>query len=143
MLTQGRINFISPEVDQANQSILAKFTFPNNEDLREGQFVRTRVIWRSNPGILVPTVAVTRLGGQAFVFVAETVSESGETRQVAKQKPIELGAIQGQQYQVISGVDAGEAIITSRILDLVDGAAIVNDDSVPDDSSDDPSSDGS
>ena len=134
VLTQGQINFINPEVDQANQSILAKFTFPNKGELREGQFVRARVIWQSNPGVLVPTVAVTRLGGQAFVFVAETVSDDGDTRQVARQKPVELGPIQGQQYQVISGVDKGDTLITSRILDLVDGAAIVSDQSTPENS---------
>ena len=138
VITQGRINFVNPEVDQENQSILAKFTFPNEGKLREGQFVRARVIWQSNPGVLVPTTAVTLLGGQAFVFVAEeTTSEDGETRQVARQKPIELGPIQGQQYQVISGVKEGDTIITSRILDLVDGSAIVRDDSAPDDESND------
>ena len=122
---RGQVNFISPRVDQNTQSVLAKFAFVNDGTLSDRQYVRTRVIWSRKPGVLVPTKAINRLGGQAFVFVKEkTTNDDGKTQVIAKQIPVTLGAIQGQSYQVLSGVKPGDQIITSRILDLVDGRAI-------------------
>ncbi|MGL5879537.1 MAG: efflux RND transporter periplasmic adaptor subunit [Xenococcaceae cyanobacterium] len=51
----GRISFISPKVDSNAQAILAKATFPNNGRLRDGQFVKARVIWNQRAGVLLPT----------------------------------------------------------------------------------------
>ncbi len=60
------------------------------------------------------------------MFVAENENnpESGEIQQVAKQKPIKLGQIQGNSYRVLEGLKAGETIVTTGILNLSDGAAI-------------------
>ena len=100
---KGQISFVSPRVDQGTQSLLAKFSFANDGSLSDRQYVRTRVIWNRKPGVLVPTQAVTKLGGQSFVFVKrETTDDDGKTQTVAKQIPVSLGAIQGQAYQVLS-----------------------------------------
>jgi RND family efflux transporter MFP subunit len=126
-LARGKISFIAPEVDTNSQIVVAKATFPNPDGkLRSAQFVRARVIWDRSREVLIPTVAVSRIGNQAFVFVAETTKDpkSGENQQVAKQKPIRLGQIQGNNYHVLEGLKAGESIITSGILNLSDGALI-------------------
>ncbi|MGB3755400.1 MAG: efflux RND transporter periplasmic adaptor subunit [Rivularia sp. (in: cyanobacteria)] len=126
-LVTGRISFISPEANPATQAITAKATFDNPEGkLRSDQFVRARVIWDRTPAVLVPTVAISRVGNQAFVFVAENENnpQSGKMQRVAKQKPIKLGQIQGNSYRVIEGLKAGETIVTTGILNLSDGAAI-------------------
>jgi RND family efflux transporter MFP subunit len=131
-LVNGRISFIAPEANPDTQAITAKATFPNpNDKLRSDQFVRVRVIWDKTPAVLVPTVAVSRLGNQAFVFVAENEknAESGEIQQVAKQRPIQLGQLQGNSYQVIEGLKAGETIVTTGILNLSDGAPIAPEES--------------
>lgn len=120
--TKGEITYIAPLVEQNAQSILVKMTFRNDGSLRDRQYVRARVIWDTQPGVLVPTAAVTSLGGQKFVYVAE----SGESQDslVAKQTPVKVGGIQGQAYQIISGVEPGDRIAVSRILDLKDGRPI-------------------
>jgi RND family efflux transporter MFP subunit len=126
-LATGRISFISPEANPSTQAITAKATFENPDGrLRSDQFVRARVIWDRTPAVLVPTVAISRVGNQAFVFVAgnQKNEESGEMQQVVKQKPIQLGAIQGNSYRVIEGLKPGETIATTGILNLSDGAAI-------------------
>ncbi|MGL5794865.1 MAG: efflux RND transporter periplasmic adaptor subunit, partial [Waterburya sp.] len=43
---------------------------------------------------------------------------------IAEQHSIKLGSIQGQNYQVISGLKQGDRIAVSNILNLRDGAAI-------------------
>ena len=124
----GRVTYIEPLVDQSTQSIRTKMEFKNDGSLRDDQYVQVRVIWKEKPGLLVPTTAVTSLGGQRFVFVAEEgESKDGEPRLVAKQKPIVVGTIQGQAYQVFSGIKLGDRIAVNRILDLKDGTPITED----------------
>lgn len=120
----GRISFISPTTTQ--QSILVKATVPDNSRLQDEQSVVAKIIWAEKPGVLVPTTAISRIAGQNFVFVAEKTEQDGKTTLVAKQKVVKLGDIQGQAYQVISGLEPGEQLITSGILNLTDGAAISN-----------------
>ncbi len=123
---RGEVSFINPFVDQSTQSVLAKFTFRNDGTLKDDQYVRVRTIWDKKPGLLIPTTAVTSLGGQRFVFVAKPgESQAGEASLVAKQIPIRVGTIQGQSYQVISGVKEGDRIALDRILDLKDDTPIV------------------
>ncbi|MEM1366463.1 MAG: efflux RND transporter periplasmic adaptor subunit [Cyanobacteria bacterium P01_H01_bin.15] len=119
--TRGNIYYVAPRVDQTSQAVLAKATFVNDGSLRDNQFVKVRVVWNEQPGVLIPTVSLRLIGGQNFVFVAESGDESG---QFAKQKPVTLGKIQGQNYHATSGVQAGEKIVVSGILGLRDGIPI-------------------
>lgn len=130
-LGTGQISFISPQVTANAQSILAKATFPNPDgQLLDQQFVRARVIWSENPGVVVPTSAVSRLGGQTFVFVAEPQeapeqqTSEGQTQLIARQRSVQLGELQGNNYQVIEGLEPGEAIVVSGILKVRDGVSI-------------------
>ncbi|NJL01874.1 MAG: efflux RND transporter periplasmic adaptor subunit [Spirulinaceae cyanobacterium SM2_1_0] len=122
-LATGRISFVSPQVDPASQAILAKATFAGRGGLRDGQFVRARVIWQRQPGLLIPTSAVSRVAGQPFVFVVAS-SPDDPAQDIAQQKPVQLGAIQGNNYQVLSGLEPGDRLITSGILNLQDGVPI-------------------
>ena len=75
--------------------------------------------------MLIQTEAVSRIAGETFVFVAtEKEQEDGKKALVAEQRPVELGDIQGQSYQVISGLKPGEKLITSGILNLADGTPV-------------------
>lgn len=121
---RGSISFISPNATQ--QSILVKANIPNNGQLQDEQSVLTRIIWQQKPGLLVPTTAISRIAGENFVFVAEEVEQDGEVQLVAKQKRVELGDIQGQSYQVQSGLEPGDVLITSGIINLTDGAPITD-----------------
>ena len=124
-IAEGDISFISPRADRSSQAILVKAAFNNNGRLRDDSFARERIIWSENSGLLIPTVAVTRIAGKTFVFVAkEKEQEDGKKALVAEQRPVELGAIQGQSYQVISGIEPGERLITSGILNLADGTPV-------------------
>jgi RND family efflux transporter MFP subunit len=122
---EGKISFVAPNVNRTEQAILAKATFPNNGQLKDDQLVRTKIIWSQQPGVLIPTEAVSRIGGQNFVFLAqEEKTDDGQTNLVAKQKTVTLGDIQGQNYQVTSGLQPGDKLIVSGILNLADGVPI-------------------
>ena len=121
VIADSRIAFISPQVDNTTQTVLIKSRIANHEDrLRNLQFVRARVIWGMHPGPVVPVVAVSRVGGQYFAFVAE--DQSGKL--VAHQKALRIGEITGNDYVVLEGIKAGDKIIVSGVQFLVDGATV-------------------
>ena len=124
-LAEGDISFISPRTDRSSQAILVKAAFNNNGRLRDDSFARARIIWSEDSGLLIPTETVSRIAGKTFVFVAtEKEQEDGSKAIVAEQRPVELGAIQGQSYQVISGLNPGDKLITTNILNLADGTPV-------------------
>jgi RND family efflux transporter MFP subunit len=124
-IATGEISSISPLADNTTQAILAKATFQNTENkLRDGQYAQAKVIWNRRPGVLVPTEAVSRIGPQSFVFVAQSQINNGQFQQTVRQRPVKLGDIQGQNYQVIEGLKPGESIVVLGILKLKDGAFI-------------------
>ncbi|MEM7769856.1 MAG: efflux RND transporter periplasmic adaptor subunit [Cyanobacteria bacterium P01_A01_bin.37] len=127
LLIRGRISFVSPLVDAATQSVLVKATFQNTTgQLQDDQRVEAFVIWDEQPGVLVPTSAISRLGGQTFIFVAEAQPEATEEEPqwLASQRLVTLGNIQDNFYHVIDGLEPGETIVTTGILNLSDGAPI-------------------
>lgn len=123
-LVTGQISFVAARVEEGAQSILAKATFPNPGNLlRDEQFVRAAVIWEEQPGVMVPTTAISRVGGQSFVFVVEPSDET-DSGYVAVQRPIQLGVIEGNRYEVTQGLSNGDNVVTSGILRLSDSAPI-------------------
>ncbi|PMB38024.1 efflux transporter periplasmic adaptor subunit [Fischerella thermalis CCMEE 5330] len=122
----SRVFFISPKANNENRMIQIKALYDNEKNLlRADEYVRARVIFSQRSGVVIPTTAVARIAGQNFVFVEQTQkSPEGKTQLVAKQKRVELGNISGNNYQVLEGLQPGERIIVSGLLNLRDGVPI-------------------
>ncbi len=121
VVLQSKVYFISPQVDTSTQSVLAKAPADQADNtLRSMQLVRARVTWSTHDGITVPVVAVSRVSGQFFAFVAE--QQDGKT--VAHQRPVQLGEISGNDYTVLSGLKAGDRVVVAGGQSLADGAAV-------------------
>jgi len=122
VIAESRISFISPEVDNTTQTVLVKARIAKNSDkLRTSQFIRVRVVWGMHLGPVVPVLAVSRVGGQYFAFVAE--DQNGKL--VARQKALRLGEMTGNDYVVLEGIKAGDKVIVSGTQFLLDGAPVV------------------
>jgi RND family efflux transporter MFP subunit len=120
-LVKSRISFLSPQVDNGLQSILAKAEIPRSAQLlRNQQLVRARVIWSTAPAPVVPVLAVSLVGGQTFVYLA---AQKGEGY-IAHQVPVMLGETVGNTYPVISGLKPGDKVITSGLQFLQEGAPV-------------------
>lgn len=120
-VAKGKVTFISPQVDSQTQTVLVKATVPNeNGLLRTAQFVHARVIWGTHPGVKVPVLAVSRIGGQFFVYVAE--DDGGKS--VAHQRQIKVGQLDGNDYVVLDGLKAGDKVIVSDTQMLADGMPV-------------------
>lgn len=121
VIAASPITFIAPRADDATQSVLVKATLGQMPPtIRVMQYVRARIVWSTEPTLAVPIVAVSRLAGQHFVFVAE----QGEQGMVARQKPVTIGEVAGEDYVVRSGLMAGERVIVSNVQKLGDGAPV-------------------
>jgi RND family efflux transporter MFP subunit len=121
VLLKTQVYFISPQIETSTQSVLAKAPADKAADaLRAMQLVRARITWSTHSGITVPVVAVSRVSGQFFAFVAE--QQDGKT--VAHQRPLQLGEITGNDYVVLGGLKVGDQIIVSGTQSLADGAPV-------------------
>ena len=122
LLERTNIDFLSPEVDGNLQGILAKAPVHSTQEaVRHSEIVKARVIWDTTPKAVVPVLAVSRLGGQTFVYVAE--DEGG--KYFAKQRPVTLGDTVGNDYAVQNGLKEGDKVIVSGTQFLMDGAPVM------------------
>jgi len=118
---ETRVTFISPQVDPETQTILVKAAVSEAQTrLRIAQQVRAQLVWGVHDGPVIPILAVTRINGQPFAFVA--VNDGKGT--VARQKALKLGEVVGNDFAVLSGMSAGDHIIVSGTQYLQDGAPV-------------------
>jgi RND family efflux transporter MFP subunit len=123
LLASSCVTFLSPQVDTATQTVLVKATIANaNDKLRTAQVIRARVVWGSQQKPVVPVVAVSRIGGLYFAFVAEPDQKGGY---VVHQRPLQVGQIVGNDYVILDGVKPGDKVVVSGTQFLVDGIPVV------------------
>ena len=121
VLVKSKITFLSPQVDNGLQSILAKAEVPRTADiLRNQQLVKARVTWSTAPAPVVPVLAVSLIGGQTFVYLASPKGDGF----IAHQVPVSLGETVGNTYPVISGLKPGDKVIVSGLQFLQEGAPV-------------------
>ena len=121
VIATNPVTFIAPRADDATQSVLVKATLRQRPPgLRVMQYVRSRVIWSNEPSLVVPVVAVNRIAGQHFVFVAEGTGD----KVVARQKPITVGPVVVDSYVVLKGLMAGDRVIISNVQKIGEGAPV-------------------
>jgi len=122
LLEKTKVDFISPQVDSTLQGILVKAPVrPSTEAVRNAQMIKAKVIWSTKSMAVIPVLAVTRLGGQTFVFVAR--QQDGHF--VASQVPVVLGDTVGNLYAISSGLSAGDKVIVSSTQFLVNGMPVM------------------
>jgi RND family efflux transporter MFP subunit len=120
VVAESRVTFVSPQTDPQTQTVLVKVAIDEEGTLRPAQFIRARVVWGTREGPLVPVLAVSRMSGLYFAFVAE--GKDGAL--VAKQRPIKVGEIVGNDYAVLEGIKPGDRVIVSGTQFLRDGAPV-------------------
>ena len=116
---RGRVHAISPSLDPETRTFEAVIrTTAGHAQLQDGEFVAT---WIAGPAqtnaIVVPLDALRFREGQGFVFV---VDREG----VAHEREVVLGQQSGNQQVVLSGLRAGEMVVTEGRARLTDGARV-------------------
>ena len=134
-LSAGTVTAIDSVVDAATRTVRVRATFTNaGERLRPGMFVEARVaLGAGRRSVTLPTSAVNYAPyGDSVYVVEEMQGPSGQSYLGVRQQVVKLGASRGDQVAVLSGVAAGEQVVTSGVFKLRPGAAVfVNNDVQP------------
>ena len=123
----GRVTAIDSQVDEATRNIQVQATLANpNGTLRPGMFVQTEVILgRGEPVIPLPASAVSYAPyGDSVFVVAELKGEDGKPYRGVRQQFVKLGASRGDQVAIVSGIKAGDEVVSSGVFKLRNGAAV-------------------
>jgi len=128
---EGRITAINPEVDAATRNIRIQATVANRQErLRPGMFVNVAVVLPAAEDVLaVPATAVLYAPYSDSVFVVKE-KQSENNKQpglVVRQQVVQLGERRGDFVAVVSGLEAGETIVSTGAFKLRNGQAVVVD----------------
>ena len=100
---------VHPTIDPATHTVTAEVHIPNKDaQLRPGMYAGAKVIFGTASRILVPDTAVQKIqgSGQKSVYVL------GEDN-IVSVRLVEVGRHIGSNYEVLSGLNAGEKVVVN------------------------------
>lgn len=116
---RGTLSFVNNMVDPTAGTILAKATFPNEDEaLWPGQFVDVHVTLGVRRGVIVAPAAAV-VSGQAGTF-AFVVKADG----TVEQRPVKVASSDAQVAVIAEGLRPGERVVTDGQLGLEPGARV-------------------
>jgi HlyD family secretion protein len=116
----GKVIVVSPATDPSSTTIQVWVESNNpKEQLKPGVTVRAEVVAQTIPSAVV--VPVTALLPASEGSGAVVVTVAGNTAHI---RPVTVGAREGDKVQILSGVQPGEAVVTTGGLGLEEGAKV-------------------
>jgi membrane fusion protein (multidrug efflux system) len=123
----GQITAIDSVVDEATRNVQAQATFANpGAKLRPGMFVQAAVaVGASDAVISLPASAIQHapFGDSVFV-VGDLKDQKGATYRGVRQQFVKVGGARGDQISIVTGLKAGDEVVTSGVFKLRNGAAV-------------------
>lgn len=129
----GKITQVNSELDPATRNINLSGGIKNEGMLlRGGMFVTVQVMLPEKKNVLtIPESAIDYAPYGDSVFVIESMKyPDGTAYQGVRQQPVTLGARRGDQVEILTGLKAGEEIVTSGIFKLQPGCPVKVDNTV-------------
>jgi len=123
----GRVTAIDSVVDATTRNIQVQATLANPDGkLRPGMFVQTEmVLGASQPVIALPASAISYAPyGDSVFIVSDMKDDKGRTYRGVRQQIVKVGSARGDQMAVLSGIKAGDEVVTSGLFKLRNGAAV-------------------
>lgn len=124
----GRVTAIDSVVDEATRNVQVQATLANPDGrLRPGMFVQTEVVLGASSAVVsLPASAISYAPYGDSVFVVTDLKDAnGQTYRGVRQQFIKLGAARGDQVAIVSGLNAGDEVVTSGVFKLRNGAAVL------------------
>src|SRR5256712_1526613 len=123
----GRVTAVDSVINEATRNIQVQATLSNpNGRLRPGMFVQVQVgIGASRQAIALPASAINYAPYGDSVFVVTNLTDpKGKTYRGVRQQFVKVEGSRGDQVAVVSGVNAGDEVVTSGVFKLRNGAAV-------------------
>jgi membrane fusion protein, multidrug efflux system len=124
----GRVTAIDSVVNEATRNVQVQATIPNPDGrLRPGMFVQTAVVTGTSRSVIaLPASAVSYAPfGDSVFIVGDMKGPDGQTYRGVRQQFVKLEGTRGDQVAVVSGVSAGDEVVTSGVFKLRNGAAVM------------------
>ena len=116
----GKVNLIYPTINSATHTFPVEVICENKDQrLRPGMFARVTANFGTNHHIVIPDNAVVKQqgSGEHFVYVLQPDN-------TVKYTLVELGRRLGNRYEIVSGINEGEHIVTEGQVRLKDGVSV-------------------
>ena len=123
----GRVTALDAMVDEATRNIQVQATLPNPYgQLRPGMFVQAEVVLGPSQQVVVlPASAINYAPyGDSVFVVADLKTPDGQSYRGVRQQLVKVGPSRGDQVAIVTGVKAGEEVVTSGLFKLRNGAAV-------------------
>jgi membrane fusion protein (multidrug efflux system) len=123
----GEITAIDSKVDESTRNIMIQATVKNpDHKLRPGMFADIEVLLPETEGVLaIPSSAISYAPyGDSVYVVKSGTSPDGKPMTEVQQQFVKLGTKRGDQVAVLSGINAGDEIVSSGVFKLRPGAAV-------------------
>jgi membrane fusion protein (multidrug efflux system) len=123
----GRITALDSIVDEATRNVQVQATLANPEGrLRPGMFVEVQITVGADRSVVaLPASAINYAPyGDSVFVVGDVEGPNGLKYRGVRQQFVKVGSARGDQVAVVSGVSAGEEVVTSGVFKLRNGAAV-------------------
>jgi len=115
----GRLRELSPMADAASRTYRARISFLQpDEAVKLGMTATVEVDGESAPSLSVAQAALFKTNGQAQVWVVDRHSHKVAARSV------QLGELNGDRAAIVSGVVAGEWVVTAGVHKITPGQQV-------------------
>lgn len=115
----GIVTNIFPTLDPVTHTVSTEIEIANKDlKLRPGMYARVHLDFGTKEALTVPDKAIVRQAGSGARYVY--VFSGGK----AVYRAVELGQQQGDLYEVVSGLNAGDQVITSAPSNLKNGLSV-------------------
>lgn len=117
---KGKVNLIYPTISSATHTFPVEVICQNSDErLRPGMFARVTANFGTNHHIVIPDIAVVKQqgSGEHFVYVLKPDN-------TVKYTLVELGKRLGNRYEIVSGINEGDRIVTEGQVRLKDGVNV-------------------
>lgn len=112
----GQVTEIQPSSDPATRSFAIKLKLPAEAAVTPGLFVRAQRSTATSSALLIPRTALVQRGQLTGVYVVEA--------NILRFRLIKVGPQLGDKVEVLSGLSAGETIVTSDVQKAQSGARV-------------------
>lgn len=116
----GTLASVDSRVDPVTRSVTVRAEVPNPDRLlRPGMLLAVRLYQAARNTIAVPEIAVIQIGTEAFVYRVTA-------DRIAERVKVTLGARRRGEVEIVSGLAAGDTIVTEGAVKLREGARVAS-----------------
>lgn len=124
----GRVSAINSVIDEATRNVQVQATLANpRATLRPGMFVQVETGAGANRSVVVvPASAISYAPyGDSVFVVTDLKDQNGQPYRGVRQQFVKLGPARGDQVAILSGLNAGDEVVTSGAFKLRNGSPVV------------------